>query len=176
MPEIVRSRDVVLFKKGDHFNVTVSDPMAQGGWPGGQAVQWAPSSSDQFMVTYSDGLVAGFLLWGSDEPADKFTAISGHQAHYRFAVMLCGGCIFSTSSFERYTYASRISGPLVPIVYNPNDTLYVSLRGLLTKEDEWLESGDIRGSKAAYPSLGILGMVVQAPSSLTNQFITVQTV
>lgn len=177
MPEIIRSRDVILFKKGDHFNVTISDEMAAKGWPGAQGVQWAPGSAgDAFVVTYSDGICAGTLFWGSDESADKFTAMTGQQAHYRFAVMLAGGCIYSTSTYEKYTYASRIGGgPLVPLVYMPSDVLYLSLRGYWTNEDEWVASGDPRGSKADTTSTGISGLVIQPPSALTNQFLTIQT-
>lgn len=177
MPEIIRGRETIVFKKGDSFNVTISDAMAVGGWPGSQGVQWAHSTSkDEFKVTYSDGIGAGFLIWGSDEPADKFTAMTGNQPHYRFGVMLSSGCIFSTSTYEKYTYASRVGGgALVPLVYGVNDILYFSLRGLWTKEDEWDESGDPRGSKIDYISIGLTGMVVQAPSALNNQFLTIQT-
>lgn len=177
MPEIVRGRDLILFKKGDHFQVTVSEELSQGGWPGGQGVKWADSSKDEFKVTYSDGICSGFLLWGSDEAGDKFTAMTGNQPYYRFAVMYSGGSFFSTSSYERYTYASRTGGgPLVPIVYNTNDFLFMSLRGLWTKEDEWDLSGDPRGPLADQTFVGgLAGMVSQVPSVLNDHFMAIQT-
>jgi len=174
--EIVRGRDLILFRKGDNLPVTIDEAMAQGGWAGGQGVKWADSTKDEFLVTYADGVCSGFLVWGSDEPADKFTSITGHQPHYRFGVMLSGGCFFSTSSFETYTWTSRQGGPLVPITYNASDFLYISLRGLWTKEDEWDLSGDPRGPLADAPFLGgLVGMVIQPPKAVNNNFMTIQT-
>lgn len=177
MTEIVRGRDLILFKKGDHFQVTLDAALCTRGWPGGQGVKWTSSAKDQFRVTFSDGVCSGFLLWGSDETGDKFTAMTGNQPYYRFGVMYSGGCFFSTTSYERYTWASRTGGgPLVPISYAEPDYLYLSLRGLWTKEDEWALSSDPRGPLADHPfGCGLVGMVMQAPSELNGNFMGIQT-
>jgi hypothetical protein len=123
------------------------------------------------MVGIADGgRGAGFVLWGSDEPSDLFTAITGQQVAYGFATLMAGSCIMSTTTFERYTYASRIAGPLVEINYSPADKLYWSLRGYFTSEDEWALSGDPRA-----PNADSVGFVVQKPSDLTGGYISIQT-
>lgn len=168
--ELPRSRDCIILVKGDAYPVTVSAAMAQGGWQGGQGVQWAASTKDEFLVTYSDGYYAGFMLWGSNEEGDKFTAMSGNQPFYRFATCGAGGWHISTRSYERYTYASRTGGgPLVPISYNASDRLVFSLRGYWTKEDEWTLSGDPRGSNSYY-----IGFVTQVPSAATEFYMGIQ--
>lgn len=172
MPEIFRSRDCIVFVKGDSIPVTVSDAMVSGGWPGGQGVRWVDSSVDEFKVTYSDGVWGGFFVWGSDETADRFTAMTGQFPYYKYGQMFFGGNLIATSSYEKYTWASRQAGPLVPLVYSPNDKLFLSLRGLWTNEDEWTASGDPR---AGTIEDWICGMVVQIPKALNNHFLTIQT-
>lgn len=141
--DIIRGRDCVLFIKGDAQSVTVSQTMLNGGWAGGQGVQWASSTTDERVVTYSKGLYGGFLIWGSDEAADQYTGMTKNQLVYKTAVLMTGRALISTTSYEKYTYASRTGGgPLVPIVYSPSDVLYFSLRGLWTKEDELTLSSD----------------------------------
>lgn len=169
-PEQFRTRDSVILHKGDPLPVTVNDAMAVGGWLGGQGVCWTQAARDEFMVGYSDGSYGGFLLWGSDESSDQFTAMTRNQPSYRFGVMAVGGWLFMTSTYERYTYASRVSGPLVPIAYNANDKLRFSLRGYWTKEDEWTLSGDPRA-----PNTNYVGYVVQVPAAVTNNYLTIQT-
>jgi hypothetical protein len=167
--EQFRTRDCVILLKGDAYPVTVSPAMATGGWKGGQGVQWVASSKDEFLVTYSDGLYAGFLLWGSDEPSDQFTAITRNQPAYQFTTIGAGGWLIMTTAFEQYTYASRQSGPLVPITYSASDRLVFSLRGYWTNEDEWTLAGDPRA-----PNTYFIGFVIQPPTSNTSQFLTVQ--
>lgn len=170
MPEIIRARNCIVFHKGDTLTVAIDDAMAAGGWPGGQGVMWKDSSQDEFLTTYSDGRGVGFLIWGSDEDADQFTALTRNQPTYRFAVMIFGNSLISTSSFEQYTYASRIAGPpFVPLVYGPNDPLYFSLRGLWTKEDEATLSGK------PYAPLDPVGIVAQLPKPSNNNFLGIQT-
>lgn len=169
MPEISRTRDVVVLVKGDAYAVTVSPAMAQSGWSGGQGVEWFDSGKDELAVTFSDGAGRGFMLWGSDEDSDKFTALTRQQPTYQFGVVGFGGWVLSTRNFERYTYASRLSPPLVPIVYTAQDKLVFSLRGLLTNEDEWTISGDPRAPNTSY-----IGSVVQPPTATTNAFLTAQ--
>lgn len=167
--ELPRSRDCLILVKGDAYPVTVSAAMAAGGWQGGQGVQWVVSSKDEFLVTYSDGFYAGFMLWGSDESADRFTAMTRNQPFYRFATVGAGGWQISTRSYEQYTYASRQVGPLVPLVYNASDRLVFSLRGFWTTEDEWSLSGDPRAPNAYF-----IGFVSQAPSAVTEGYMSIQ--
>lgn len=170
MPEIFRTRDVVIFAKGDTFTLDVDNPSALSGWKGGQGFQYTPAVGDNILVTLSDGYYAGFALWGSDESSDEFTALTRNQPTYKFAVLGAGGWIIATTSFEQYTYLSRTGGgPLVPIVYNASDRLVFSLRGFWTKEDEWTLSGDLRA-----PNNYFIGFVVQAPTPARNNYMTIQ--
>lgn len=169
MGEIYRTRNCIVFYKGDSTTVAVSSAMVDGGWAGGQGVQWTGTTVDDRVVTYAQGLFGGFLVWGSDEPGDDYTAITRQQPHYRYATMFFGGCLISTSSYEQYTYASRLAGgPYVPIVYNPNDVLYFSLRGLWTNEDELTLSS---GLAAPCPAVGY---VAQIPRVSNLNFLGIQ--
>jgi hypothetical protein len=176
MPEQPRNRDCIVLIKGDTYPVAVSADMSLGGWPGGQGVQWVGSSRDEFLVTYSDGYYAGFLLYGSDEEADQHTSITRSQPYYRYSTACAGGWHILTSTYERYTYASRKSGgALVPLTYQASDQLVFSLRGYLTKETtEWVDSGIpslvSRGLNEYY-----IAFVSQAPSITTNGYLGVQT-
>jgi hypothetical protein len=170
MPELFRTRDCVVYFKDDSTTVTVDDALAQQGWPGGQGVQWVDPASDDFIVTFSRGFFGGFLVWGSDEAGDDHTAITRNQPHYRFATMLWGAALFSTSTYERYTWASRQVGPLVPLSYSPDQRLYLSLRGLWTNEDELTLSGD---PDAPSP---LAGIVARIPKALNDYYLGVQTV
>jgi hypothetical protein len=171
MPENPRNRDCIVLYKGDCFTVAVDDALALSGWQGGQAVQWTASIIDMPTVALSDGYYAGFALWGSDEAADQYTAMTGQFPTYKFAVIGSGGWLIMTRSFERYTYASRIGGgPLVPIVYSASDRLLFSLRGFWTKEDEWTLSLDPR-----MPNTYYIGYVSQAPTAANNWYMTIQT-
>jgi hypothetical protein len=167
--ELPRTRDCIVLVKGDTYPVTVSEAMVVGGWQGGQGVQWAAPVKDEFLVTYSDGYYAGFMLWGSDESSDQFTATTRNQPFYRFATCGAGGWHITTRTFERYTYASRQLGPLVAITYNPSDRLVFSLRGYWTKEDEWALSGDPRAPNTYY-----IGFVSQVPNAATDGYMGIQ--
>ena len=173
--EQFRTRDMIVLFKGDAYPVTVDPTMAAGGWKGCQGIQWVHSNNDEFLVTYSDGYYCGVTLYGNDELQDKYTAMSGQQSAYAFTTACAGGWLVMTSTFEQYTYLSRKSGgPLVPLVYNPSDRLVFSMRGYLTKETtEWVNSGIpkyvARGLNTFY-----IAFVVQPPSGLTNNYMTVQ--
>lgn len=169
MPEQFRTRDCVILFKGDAYPVTVDTPMAINGWKGGQGVQWVASTKDEFLVTHSDGLYAGFALWGSDESSDEFTAMTRNQPAYQFTTAGAGGWVIMTTTYEKYTYQSRQSGPLVPITYSASDRLVFSLRGYFTKQDEWSISGDPRA-----PNSYFIAFVIQAPSSATSDYMTIQ--
>lgn len=170
MPEIFRSRDCIVFVKGDSIPVAVDNELIQNGWTGGSGAAWVDSAADNFLVTRSDGEWGGFFIWGSNEEADQYTAITNQFPYYGYGQLLFGGNIISTSSFEQYTWASRNAGPLVPLVYNAQDQLRFSLRGLWTKEDEWTLSGDPRA-----PNNNINGVVVQVPKPSNNNFLAIQT-
>lgn len=172
MPEIFRTRDVIVFHKGLTLTVEVSDATATSGWLGGQAFNWEQPQGDQLLAAVSDGLYGGFALWGSDESSDEYTSITRSQPTYRYIVLGVGGWLFSTSTYERYTYASRIGGgALVPITYNASDRLLFSLRGYWTNEDEWTLSGDPRAPNVTY-----VGSVAQRPVASRNNYLTVQAV
>lgn len=167
--EPIRDRDCIILFKGDAYPVTVDSILATQGWIGGQGVQWVASPLDEFVVTLSDGYYAGFMLWGSNESADQYTAMTQNQPYYRFGTVGAGGWHILTTAFEQYTYASRQVGPLVPLVYHASDRLLFSLRGYWTKEDEWTLSGDPRAPNGYY-----IGFVTQAPSTLTNLYMGIQ--
>ena len=169
MPEVIRARDCIVHFYGDRQTVAVDARMAALGWPGGQGVQWADALADERVVTFSEGLYGGFLVWGSDEVGDQFTAMTRQQPYWRYATMFSGGCLISTTSYEKYTYASRQVGPLVPLVYAPTDPLYFSLRGLWTKENEATISG------AAFAPAFFTGFVAQVPKAATNGYMSIQT-
>jgi hypothetical protein len=158
-----------VFVLDDSTTVVVDSSMVQGGWPGGQGVQWSGSVGDEMLVTYSRGKFGGFLVWGSNEAGDDYAATTRNQPYYQFATMLFGASVLSTSSYERYTLASRLAPPLVPLTYSENDILYFSLRGLWTKEDELTFSGDPDA-----PSVPA-GIVTQAPQLLNREFLGIQT-
>lgn len=163
-PDIVRERDVVVFSKGDSFSVMVDSGLVSSGWPGGQGVRWAspPINSDTFFVTVSNGAGWGFLLWGSNESSDQFISYTRNQPTYQFATYCFGVWVISTRTFETFTRASRVSGPLVPIVYTAGQPLFFSLRGFFTNEDE-------SGQEI------VVGSVCQVPSSTNNNYLGVQT-
>lgn len=169
MPEIFRTRDMVLFFKDDTTPVVVSDNMVQQGWPGGQGVMYVESSVDEFLVDFSDGRFGGFLLWGSDEEGDDFTAMTRNQLTYEFGTFLSGATLFATSTFEKFTLASRLTPPLVPLTYVANDPLFLSNRGFWTNEDE--------ATILALPHAPneISGFVSQVPKSLNNFYLGIQT-
>ncbi len=168
--DLIRSRDCVIFGKGPAHNVAVDDNLIAGGWPGGQGAQWVASEADEPTVTYSSGLFGGFLIWGSDESADQYTAMTGNQLVYGHAVMMTGRAVISTSSYERYTYESRIGGgPLVPLIYTAQQTLYFSLRGLWTYEDELVLSG------SPLQPARLTGVVCQVPKIINEFFLGLQT-
>jgi hypothetical protein len=168
--EIARTRDVIVLVTDLSFPVMVDSTMAQAGWPGGQAVTWAPSIYDNFVATFSDGTYGGFMLWGSNESADQFSAYTGNQPTYQFGVMCVGTWVVATIAYERYTLQSRLVPPLVPNVYTVGQRLRFSLRGLWTPQDEWTISGDPRA-----PNEFLVGSVIQAPDASNNNYLMVQT-
>ncbi len=169
--DIFRDRDDIIFDKGKSFTVNLNQPMVAAGWKGGQGVQYTTPQNEESYCTFSNGIAAGFLLWGSNESADQYTAMTENQPTYAFATMGAGSWLISTATYEQYTYASRTGGgPLVPLVYNASDRLLFSLRGLWTKEDEWTLSGDPRAPNTFY-----VGFVSQIALPTWNDYLTIQT-
>jgi hypothetical protein len=171
MTEILRTRDVVAIYKGDAYAVMIDPAMRQQGWAGGQGVMWANCPNDDLMVGFSDGVYGGFMLWGSNESSDQYTAMTGQFIAYGYTVLAAGGWLISTATYEKYTYASRMGGgPLVPITYTVGERLVFSNRGLFTNQDEWSLSGDPRA-----PNMYYIANVIAAPSLESNWHITLQT-
>jgi hypothetical protein len=168
--EFPRTRDCYVLFKGDTYPVGVSQAMITNGWLGGQGVMWTDSPKDEFMVTYSDGAYGGFLLWGSNEDSDVLASLTLSQPTYGYGVFCAGGNLIATRTYEKYTYASRQVGPLVPINYVVGQRLVFSLRGYWTPEDEWTLSLDPRR-----PNGFFIGNIVQAPSADNNYYLTIQT-
>ena len=169
--EFPRVRNVEVLFKGDSYTVAVDQAMATAGWLGGQFMKWVDSPHrDEFLVSFSDGLYGGFTLYGSNEPSDQFVSFTKNQPLYGFATFCAGGWLIATSTYEKYTFASRMAGPLVPIVYVAGTRLRISLGAKFTIEDEWTLSGDPRA-----PNNFFIGSVIQAPSSVNNFYLTAQT-
>lgn len=170
MPELFRTRDCVVLFKGDSYTVALSEALRTNGWSGGQGVMWDDSPLDEFRVTYSNGLYGGFLLWGSDESSDQYVSFFKNQPVVGAGVICLGGWLITTSTYEKYTYTSRImGGPLVPIVYQEGLRLRFSLRGLFTLEDEW----NLQNPLTSNPYF--IGSVTQAPKPSNNHYLGIQT-
>ena len=170
MTEIVRNRDLILFFRGDAYTVTPGPNMRASGWKGGQGVRWVPGQNDEQTVEISDGRFGAIALSGSDEVADMHTGLTNAQVTAKYLTVLLGGSLISTSTYERHTWASRQGpGPLIPIVYTPNQILYLSLRGYWTPEDEAGLSG------APWGNSFFAGFVAQVPKESNNYYLGVQT-
>jgi hypothetical protein len=162
---ITDTRDVQVLFAGDKYTVSVSETMKRLGWSGGQGVMWADSDRDEFLVDFSTGMYGGFCLWGSNEVPDGLTSMTGSQALYGYTVLCAGNWVFSTTTYEKYTWASRSGGgPLVPIDYQEGQRLVFSSRGYWTPE-----TGDGGGSNTYY-----IGNIVKAPSAANKWRVTIQ--
>jgi len=164
--DIIRGRDCIIFGKAEIYTVGVDDAMLAGGWAGGSGVTWIDSPSQIPVVSYSNGLYGGFLIWGSEESADQYTSMTGNQLAYGMGVIGTGNHVISTSSYEKYTLASRLGpGPLVPLVYTPGNPLYFSKRGLWSLEQEGTPLG---------PNF-FTGFVISNPAPINQFFLGIQT-
>lgn len=131
------NRDCALFHKGDTMPMRITDAMAASGWEGGTFVKWIDDGSGEPVVGIADGRYCGFAPFGSNESGDRYTAMTGQNPLYKYIAMFFGGNYMATTTYERYTYASRNgAGPLVPLVYRSQQFLYVSENGKITNEDE----------------------------------------
>jgi hypothetical protein len=167
--DLIRGRDCIVFIKGPAHNVALDSAMLTGGWPGGQGIQWANSTIDEPVATYSQGLFGGFAIWGSNESADQFTSMTNNQTVYEHTVVMTGRALISTSSYEKFTYASRLAGPLVPLVYTAHQPLFFSLRGLWTNENELTLSG------SPFAPAVFTGFVAQVPKAINEFYLGIET-
>ena len=173
------TRQCSIFHKGDSMPMKIDGEMASRGWLGGSFVRWVDDGSGDPCVTIADGRYCGFTPWGSNETADQYTSITPSQTRYKYITMFFGGNFMATTSFETYGYLARHGlGPMTPLVYAPQDFLYVSENGLITKEDESdpaVNPGHTfpNGDPIVVPFL-YFGLCAVPPSTLTDGRMFVQ--
>ena len=173
-------REVSIFHKGDSMPMRIDAAMASRGWAGGTFVRWINDGTGEPCVTIADGRYCGFSPWGSDEVADKYTSMTRTNPIYRYITLFFGGNFLATTTFERFTYQSRHGvGPVTPLVYSPQQFLYVSENGILTNQDESdpaVNPGGLfpDGSPILIRFL-YFGLCSVAPSVLNNNRIFLQT-
>lgn len=178
--DYLNAREVAVFHKGDSMPVKIDADMAARGWLGGTFVKWVDDGTGQPCVTIADGRYCGFTPWGSNEPADQYNSMTQTNPKNGFITLFFGGNFMATSSYERYTYISRHGpGPLVPLVYAPQDFLYVSENGLITNQDESnpaVNPGHAfpNGDPIVIPFL-YFGLCSVPPSALTGWKLACQT-
>ena len=129
--------DVEVLQKDATRPVGPSTGLLATGWPGGLGVCWGTTTKDSLIVTPSTGpFASGFLLWGSSESGNQYIGFTSTPTQHQIAVMCSGAWVILTSTYEKYTWASRQAGPLVEVAYTLNAPLYFSRRGYFTVEDE----------------------------------------
>jgi len=176
----VTQRQLSVFHKGDSMPMKIDAAMSQRGWPGGTFVRWVSDGSGEPCVTIADGRYCGFTPWGSNEPADQYNSMTQTNPKYRYITMFFGGNFIATTTYERQTYKARHGlAPPTPIVYQPQQFLYVSENGYLTAEDEsdpLVNPGHTfpDGSPILVPFL-YFGLCALPPSADTSDNIYVQT-
>lgn len=135
--EYITTRNCSIFHKGDSMPMKIDAALAAKGWAGGTFVKWTDDGTGEPCVTLADGRYCGFTPWGSNEVADQYTSMTQTFPKNRFITMFFGGNYLATSTYERYTWLSRHGiGPVTPLVYQPQDFLYVSENGIITNQDE----------------------------------------
>ena len=174
------NRDCVLFHKGDTMPIKISATLATRGWVGGAFVRWGDDGTGEPGVDLANGTYCGFLPFGSNESGDQYTAITQTNVRSRTVSLYFGGNFLATTSYERYTYASRHGGgPLVPLVYSVQQFLYVSENGLLTNQDESDPAVNAGGLFPDGTPITVrflyFGICALPPSTLSNGYAYVQT-
>jgi hypothetical protein len=180
------NRDCVILHKGDTIPVQITASIAAQGWQGGQFARWVadPNGSPSPTVDIADGRYCGIFVFGSDESGDQFTAMTNQNQTYQYVSLFFGGNILYTRVFETYEYNGRHGiGPLVPLVYTPNNPLYISENGKITPEDESnmvMYGGPVANHTFPDGSPILLrfvffGSCMVAPSAATNNYLGVQT-
>ena len=179
------NRQLVILHKGDTMPVQITSDLAAAGWLGGQFVRWVadPAGSGQPTLDIADGRYCGFFAFGSNEPADQFTSMTGQNTRYRYISLFFGGNMFYTSTYETYGYVARHGGPLVPLTYTPNNPLYVSENGKITSEDESdmvvfggpIPNHTFPDGSPILSRFVFFGSCVAAPTAAMNNYLGVQT-
>lgn len=176
----ILNRDLVFYHKGDTITPAVSADLAARGWAGGEFARWVDAGNGELTVDIADGRYCGFFGFGSDESGDQYTAITGQNTHYRYATVFFGGNVIYTRTYETIGYLGRNGlGPATPLVYEPNQHLYISENGRITNEDE---SDTILfpvhtfpdGSPITVPFV-FFGIVSVPPSAASLNYLGVQT-
>lgn len=179
---VVLNRDLVLLHKGDTLPVSIDSDMAASGWSGGQFVRWVDAGTGMPTVTVANGTYCGFMMFGSDEEGDQWTSFVASQVTYKSAILTFGGNVFYTRTYEVEGYMYRHGlGPSAPLVYEPNQVLYISENGKITNENEsntaLFPAHDFPdGSPIVANSFVFFGVCSVPPDDvLTSGFICVQT-
>jgi hypothetical protein len=163
---VAQALDVEVMIPGDRLPCQVVGSLLQSGWRGGQFVRFVAD----FQVDASNGLQsAGYLMRASEQiPGGvdnlrseyNYTGIQpGSRLSPNTVTMVAGGGRFMFRLFETRVVTDRVAG--APLVYNHNDYLYVSERGLLTNESTALAFVGITN-----PIL--VGVVCAVPSPATD--------
>lgn len=176
---LTQGRDCVPFHKGDSMPIKIDAAMASSGWTGGTFVRWVSDGTGEPCVTRADGRYCGFTPWGSSESADQYTSMTTAFSKYQYITLFFGGNFMATRSYEKYTYASRHAGPLVPLVYTPQQFLYVSENGYITCEDESDPAVNAGGLFPDGTPITVrflyFGLCAAPPSDATYQYLLCQT-
>jgi hypothetical protein len=175
------NRDLAILHKGDTIAATITDEMSASGWSGGQFGRWVDNGSGQPCLAIADGRYCGFFAFGSNELGDEWTAITNQNTTYDYVVLFFGGNVFYTRTYERYGYLARNGlGPMTPLVYTPQDALFISENGKITTENEsdfaiFPPHNFPDGTPVPADSFVFFGVCVVPPSSANNNYICVQT-
>ena len=172
--------DLIMVHRGDSMPAKIADLLINSGWLGGQFCRWVDGGDGQPTIDMADGRYCGLFPFGSREVVDKHTAIEYTPTEYGVTTFNFGGNFVYTRIYERYGYLARHSlGPMIPLVYKANQSLYVSENGKITNEDE---SNFVifpvhtfpNGEPILVPFI-FFGIVAVVPYSTTNQYMGVQT-
>lgn len=179
LPEL--ARDLVLMVKGDSMTVQVAQSLVDSGWDGGMFAKYTFPVGGFPTIEKADGRYCGFFIFGSNEQADQFTAMTQQNTTYSYVVLQFGGNVAYTRTFEEYGYLARHGlGPNVPLVYTPNQLLYISENGQVTNENEsdlgvYPPHNFPDGTPVPNLSFIAFGLCFCPPQTVTNFYIGIQT-
>lgn len=131
------NRDCAVLHKGIMWTPKLSANLIKRGWQGGEMARFVDDGSGEPVIDIGNGIFSGFMPFGSNESGDQWTAMTGQNVRYGYAVMYFGGNIYYTQVYETQTYKSRhgLSATTYQ-TYTPNQPLYCSENGRITGEDE----------------------------------------
>lgn len=162
----------------------ITNSLAASGWQGGQFCRWVTDPSGQPTVDIADGRHCAFFPFGSNETGDQLTSITTQSVTYKFVTIFFGGNVFYTSVYEQYGYEARNGlGPMTPLVYLPNNPLFVSENGKITPEDEsdmvifggTIPNHTFPDGDPILVRFESFGICVSPPSAATNSYLGVHT-